>query len=71
MWKHITVHALHFRTGAKWALGLKRRHGLQYLFPESPLMAVFEDGSILTLYRDRNRTAAQIAKWSKRDAGVS
>jgi phytoene dehydrogenase-like protein len=45
-------------------LGLKRRYGLQYLFPESPMMSVFEDGSTLTLYRDRNRTAAEIAKWS-------
>ena len=49
-------------------LGLKRRYGLQYLFPSSPMMSVFEDGSTLTLYRDRNRTAAEIAKWSKRDA---
>jgi phytoene dehydrogenase-like protein len=49
-------------------LGLKRRYGLQYLFPDSPMMSVFEDGSTLTLYRDRNRSAAQIAKWSKRDA---
>ena len=49
-------------------LGLRRRYGLQYLFPESPMMSVFEDGSTLTLYRDRNRTAAEIAKWSKHDA---
>jgi phytoene dehydrogenase-like protein len=49
-------------------LGLKRRYGLKYLFPESPMMSVFEDGSTLTLYRDRNRTAAQIAKFSARDA---
>jgi phytoene dehydrogenase-like protein len=49
-------------------LGLKRRYGLHYLFPESPMMSVFEDGSTLTLYRDRSRTAAEIAKWSKRDA---
>src|ERR1700729_184701 len=41
-------------------LKLKRRYGLEYLFPESPMMSVFEDGSTLTLYRDRNRTAAQI-----------
>jgi phytoene dehydrogenase-like protein len=47
---------------------LKRRYGLKYLFPESPMMSVFEDGSTLTLYRDRNRTAAQIAKYSARDA---
>ena len=49
-------------------LGLKRRYGLKYLFPESPMMSVFEDGSTLTIYRDRNRTAAQIAKFSAHDA---
>ena len=49
-------------------LGLKSRYGLKYLFPESPMMSVFEDGSTLTLYRDRNRTAAEIAKFSKKDA---
>jgi phytoene dehydrogenase-like protein len=49
-------------------LGLKSRYGLRYLFPESPMMSIFEDGSTLTLYRDRQRTAAEIAKWSKRDA---
>src|SRR5471030_2503563 len=49
-------------------LVLKRRYGLQYLFPESPIMSVFEDGTTLTLYRKRNRTAAEIAKFSKHDA---
>jgi phytoene dehydrogenase-like protein len=51
-------------------LGLKRQFGLKYLFPESPMMSIFEDGSTLTMYRDRERTAAQIAKWSKRDAAA-
>lgn len=49
-------------------LGLKRRYGLRYLFPDSPMMSVFEDGSTLTMYRDRNRTAAEIGKFSARDA---
>jgi len=49
-------------------LGLKGRFGLQYLFPESPMMSIFEDGATLTLYRDRNRSAAEIAKWSQHDA---
>jgi phytoene dehydrogenase-like protein len=49
-------------------LGLKSRYGLRYLFPESPMMSIFEDGATLTLYRDRNRTAAEIAKFSKHDA---
>ena len=32
------------------------------------MMSVFEDGSTLALYRDPARSAAQIAKFSKRDA---
>ena len=43
-------------------LGLKSRFGLQYLFPESPMTSIFEDGATLTLYRDRNRSAAEIAQ---------
>lgn len=49
-------------------LGLKSRYGLRYLFPDSPMMSVFEDGSTLALYRDPHRSAAEIAKYSKRDA---
>jgi phytoene dehydrogenase-like protein len=49
-------------------LGLKSRYGLEYIFPEVPMMSVFEDGSTLKLYRDANRSAAGIAKFSKRDA---
>src|SRR5258707_1311413 len=49
-------------------LGLKSRYGLEYIFPEVPMMSVFEDGSTLKLYRDRERSAAEIAKFSKRDA---
>jgi phytoene dehydrogenase-like protein len=32
------------------------------------MMSVFEDGTTLALYRDRERTCAEIAKFSKRDA---
>ncbi|HEY1724420.1 MAG TPA: NAD(P)/FAD-dependent oxidoreductase [Steroidobacteraceae bacterium] len=49
-------------------LELKSRFGLRYLFPESPMMSVFEDGATLTLYRDKNRSAAEIARFSKHDA---
>ena len=49
-------------------LGLKSRFGLRYQFPDSPMMSVYEDGSTLAMYRDRERTAAEIAKFSKRDA---
>ena len=33
-----------------------------------PMMSVFEDGTTLGLYRDRERSCAEIAKFSKRDA---
>ncbi len=49
-------------------LGLKRQFGLKYLFPESPMMSIFEDGSTLAMYRDRERTAAEIARLSRHDA---
>jgi len=49
-------------------LGLKSKYGLKYVFPELPMMSVFEDGSTLGLYRDRERTCAEIAKFSKKDA---
>ena len=49
-------------------LGLKARHGLRYIVPELPMMSVFEDGSTLGLYRDRERSCAEIARFSQRDA---
>src|SRR5690606_7550137 len=49
-------------------LGLKSRHGLQYVFPDTPMMSVFEDGATLTVHRDRERTCAEIARYSKKDA---
>src|SRR6266851_3078186 len=51
-------------------LGLKSRYGLEYIFPEVPMMSVFEDGSTLKLFRDREKSTAEIAKFSKRDAEV-
>jgi phytoene dehydrogenase-like protein len=49
-------------------LGLKSRHGLRYVFPEIPMMSVFEDGTTLRLSRDRERNRAEIARFSRRDA---
>jgi phytoene dehydrogenase-like protein len=49
-------------------LKLKSKYGLEYLFPESPMMSVFEDGQTLRLFRDPQRSAAEIAKFSKKDA---
>ena len=51
-------------------LGLKSRYGLEYIFPEVPMMSVFEDGSTLKLFRDANRSAAEIGKFSKKDAAT-
>jgi len=49
-------------------LGLKRKHGLKYLFPEVPMMSVWEDGSTLPLHRDPAKSAEAIRKFSARDA---
>jgi phytoene dehydrogenase-like protein len=49
-------------------LKLKAKHGLSYTFPELPMMSVFEDGTTLGLYRDREKSCAEIAKFSNRDA---
>src|ERR1700733_15719010 len=49
-------------------LGLKSRYGLEYIFPVVPMMSVFEDGRTLKLFRDREKSGAEIAKFSKRDA---
>jgi phytoene dehydrogenase-like protein len=49
-------------------LKLKARYGLRYVFPDPPMMSVFEDGQTLGVYRDRERTCADIAKFSRKDA---
>ncbi|MEP7243713.1 MAG: NAD(P)/FAD-dependent oxidoreductase [Gammaproteobacteria bacterium] len=49
-------------------LKLKSRYGLKYLFPDPPLISVFEDGTTLGVFRDPERTCAEIAKFSFKDA---
>jgi phytoene dehydrogenase-like protein len=49
-------------------LGLKRKYGLRYVFPDVPMMSVWEDGTTLPLHRDANTSAAAIRKFSARDA---
>ncbi|HZF25731.1 MAG TPA: NAD(P)/FAD-dependent oxidoreductase [Steroidobacteraceae bacterium] len=49
-------------------LKLKSKYGLRYVFPDPPMISVFEDGRTLGLYRDRERTCAEVAKFSRRDA---
>jgi phytoene dehydrogenase-like protein len=49
-------------------LGLLSRYGLEYVFPETPFICVFDDGSTIALHRDRNRTYEEIARFSGKDA---
>jgi phytoene dehydrogenase-like protein len=49
-------------------LRLKAKYGLRYVVPDTPMMSIFEDGATLALHRDRERTRAEIAKFSARDA---
>ena len=48
-------------------LGLDR-YGLEYLFPDPVVVIPFPDGESVTMYRDRERTAAEFARYSPRDA---
>lgn len=49
-------------------LKLLSRFGLKYIYPETPFLCAFEDGSTIALHRDRNKTYQEIAKFSKLDA---
>lgn len=49
-------------------LGLRSRYGLEYVFPETPFICVFEDGSTIALHRNRDKTYEEIARFSTRDA---
>jgi phytoene dehydrogenase-like protein len=43
-------------------------YGVRYVYPEAQYALVFRDGRSLVLYKDLERTCAQIAAFSKRDA---
>lgn len=49
-------------------LGLISKYGLKYVYPEVPLISVFDDGTTLSLYRDRQRNYQELAKFSQKDA---
>jgi len=49
-------------------LGLLSTYGLKYIYPETPMIAVFADGETLTLHLDRQQTYKEIAKFSQKDA---
>jgi phytoene dehydrogenase-like protein len=49
-------------------LGLLSKYGLKYIYPEVPLMSVFQDGETLSLTTNRQRNYEEIARFSKEDA---
>lgn len=49
-------------------LGLKSRYGLRYIFPDVPMMSVWEDGTTLPLHRDAGKSAEAIRRFSEKDA---
>ncbi|OJW62748.1 MAG: hypothetical protein BGO57_14495 [Sphingomonadales bacterium 63-6] len=49
-------------------LGLKSKYGLRYVFPDVPMMSVWEDGATLPLHRDPAKSAKAIRKFSHKDA---
>src|ERR1700733_15653932 len=51
-------------------LKLLSRFGLKYVYPEIPFMVVFDDGSSIGLYRDRQKNYEEIARFSKKVAAT-
>ena len=49
-------------------LGLLSKYGLSYVYPQTPMIGVFQDGETLTLHLDRDKTYQEVAKYSKKDA---
>lgn len=49
-------------------LGLIGKFGLDYIYPEITLAAVWDDGTMIRLYKDLDRTCEDIARLSPRDA---
>ncbi len=45
-------------------------HGLEYLHPDPVVHVPFPDGAWLTMWRDEERTAAEFARFSARDAAA-
>jgi len=49
-------------------LGLRSRYGLRYIEPDPYSHVVFPDGEQLTMWLDLERSCAELARFSKRDA---
>jgi phytoene dehydrogenase-like protein len=47
-----------------------RPYGLEYIVPDPVFHVPFPDGSSITLWRDPQRTAAELGKFSKKDAAA-
>lgn len=49
-------------------LELKSKFGLEFVYPEISFMTVFDDGDTLACYQSLDKTCAEIAKYSEKDA---
>lgn len=49
-------------------LGLLSRHGLEFKYWEAGFSTIFSDGTTLTAFTDLDRSCAEVAKFSERDA---
>lgn len=51
-------------------LRLKEKFGLKFFYPDSSFMTVFDDGDTLSCYYDLERSCAEIARYSAKDAAA-
>lgn len=49
-------------------LGLFAEYGLEYIHPDPVVTIPFDDGTSITMWKDRDRTAEEFAKFSEADA---
>lgn len=49
-------------------LGLLSKYGLEFAIPEVSFMTIFGDGDTLSCFKDLERTCAEIARYSEKDA---
>lgn len=49
-------------------LGLFSKFGLEYIYPELPHVSIWDDGTVMRSWKDLDRTCAEIAEYSPRDA---
>ena len=49
-------------------LGLLSKYGLEFSFPDASFLTLFDDGETIGCYRDLDRTCAELARYSEKDA---